>query len=124
MTCSSCEQKVKAQLLSVPEVTGVEIDLGKGTAAVTMSRHIATTSLQAALKDYPKYQLTEVETSGDKQVVNEPQRGWLNTYKPILLVFAFITGITLLVQARQGNFNRFPWEGCFYGEVFLVFFFM
>jgi copper chaperone CopZ len=59
MTCSGCQNKVESLLYKVEGLTNVTIDLAKGTADITMGRHIPTDSLQAALKDYPKYQLTE-----------------------------------------------------------------
>jgi copper chaperone CopZ len=59
MTCSGCEATVKGLLEKVNAVTNVHINLTKGEAEISMSRHVPTTDLQAALKDYPNYQLKE-----------------------------------------------------------------
>jgi copper chaperone CopZ len=57
MTCTGCQAKVKSLLEKLDGVTGVAINLEKGEAEISMSRHISTPDLQTALKDYPKYQL-------------------------------------------------------------------
>src|SRR5437868_5015449 len=115
MTCTGCQAKVQGLLSNVQHVTKVVIDLAKGQAAISMDKHVATTELQAALKDYPKYQLTENTdgrsplkggspskqpqvaksepfTEGEPPLEDAPP-SWIITYKPILLIFAYITGI-------------------------------
>jgi hypothetical protein len=79
------------------------IDLGQAEATIEMDRHVDTRDLQAALKDSPKYQLQE--KPGEIHVTEFPQlpntettRSWLATYKPILLVFAYILVITILTS--------------------------
>lgn len=105
MTCAGCQAKVQSLLSAVPAVKSVSIDLQQGEATVGMDRHIDTGDLQAALKDHPKYQLTEIQHVAAK--AHEPEeaaKSWLSTYKPILLVFAYILVITLLTShdAMQG----------------------
>jgi copper chaperone CopZ len=121
MTCSSCEQKVKDKLLRIPEVESVSIDLPTGTASITMAKHIPTPVLQDALKEYPKYQLSEAEVVHSHEQPVEETKTWFQTYKPVLLVFAFITGITVLVQAKHGGFNFLHWMDDFMGGFFIVF---
>ena len=41
MTCGSCEAKVKSALLSVNNVTAVEVSKDNNTATITMEKHIA-----------------------------------------------------------------------------------
>lgn len=108
MTCDGCVAKVSYLLKQLPEVTDVAINLENGTADVSMSSHVATPKLQQALKDYPKYQLTEaVEHTHNSDAMNvfasqpEPVKSWAETYKPILLIFGYITiisGIAALYQ--------------------------
>src|SRR5262245_35586001 len=91
MTCSGCETKVKGLLSSIPSVKNVAIDLKAGSATIEMDRHVATGTLQDALKDYPKYQLSEKTEEPEKhEEVAAPQTSWLKTYKPILLIFTYI----------------------------------
>jgi copper chaperone CopZ len=138
MTCTGCQAKVQGLLSKVPNVTQVSIDLAKGEAAISMNKHVATPELQAALKDYPKYQLTEdraplgdgspsVTTGGpfsspegEPPLEGDPS-SWLVTYKPILLIFAYITGISVLTQVYNGHFNWMHWMNYFMAGFFLVF---
>jgi copper chaperone CopZ len=124
MTCSSCQSKVQHLLSQVNGVTDVKTDLDKGEATITMSRHISTDELKNSFKDHPRYQLHEKEVP--KQTfapVNfeEEQKSWLETYKPILLIFAYITGITLIVQVWNDSFNWMQWMNHFMAGFFLVF---
>jgi copper chaperone CopZ len=50
MTCTGCQAKVHVLLSKIPYVTNVEISLAEGTADISMSEHIATPTLQDALK--------------------------------------------------------------------------
>jgi len=123
MTCTGCQAKVQGLLSKVPGVTGIKIDLAGGTADIDMGRHIPTSELQAALKDYPKYQLTGMQepVSPHTETAAEPQRSWLSTYKPILLVFAYILGGTLLIESVSGSFDGMRWMRHFMAAFFLVF---
>ncbi|MBK9958903.1 MAG: cation transporter [Chitinophagaceae bacterium] len=125
MTCGGCQAKVQGLLSKVAGVKKVSIDLAKGEATIEMDKHIATEDLKAALKDYPKYQLSEA--SYQHHVVVSPvadeeeKKSWLATYKPVLLIFAYIIGITLLVEWMQGEFIWMRWMNHFMAGFFLFF---
>ncbi len=59
MSCTGCQAKVQQLLSGVDGVDNVSVDLHSGDAVVDMKKHIPTHLLQSALKDYPKYQLSE-----------------------------------------------------------------
>lgn len=123
MTCAGCQVKVQSLLSKVDGVKKVSIDLPSETATIDMERHISTSSLQNALKDYPKYQLSE---SSDVHHQMEPSedgetRSWFQTYKPILLIFAYITTTTVLLEILKGGFNWEVWMMHFMAGFFLVF---
>jgi copper chaperone CopZ len=120
MTCEGCAAKVKKLLSSVPGVENANINLEKNEADVTMHRHIATGELQQALKDYPKYQLTEQTHHTIAAASTEETKTWFETYKPILLIFAYITGVSFLIELR-GSFNVMHWMNNFMGAFFLTF---
>ena len=120
MTCTGCQAKVQGLLSKVPGVTAVGIDLAGGKASIDMSRHIPVSELQTALKDYPKYQLSAM-VSAHAEPTTEPQAAWLATYKPILLVFAYILGGTLLVEGVSSSFEGMRWMSHFMAAFFLVF---
>jgi copper chaperone CopZ len=125
MTCSGCQAKVQSLLSSVKGVNSVAIDLSTGEASIDMREHVPTTELQTALEDHPKYQLTEANQYHNEvaspEVLPEDAKSWLNTYKPILLIFGYILGTTILVEATNGPFNWIRAMEHFMAGFFLVF---
>lgn len=123
MTCTGCQAKMQHLLSQVKGVSAVIINLEKGEAEITMEKHIATSEFQEAIKEYPKYQLSEIESQAKQNTIPAEQttKSWLETYKPILVVFSYITGITLLLQVVNGTFNWMQWMNQFMAGFFLVF---
>jgi copper chaperone CopZ len=118
MTCSSCEEKVKNLLLAVNGITDVEVSHQTGTAVISMRNHIPVAQLQDALGgDSARYKIT---AAGHPEPV-EATRTWFETYRPILLIFTFITTVTLLAQAGSGAFDGMLWMRHFMAGFFLVF---
>ena len=124
MTCGGCQAKVQGLLSRPAGVKNVSIDLAKGEATIDMDKHIATNDLKEALKDYPKYQLSEAvlqQQIADTLLAEEETKSWIETYKPILLIFGYIIGITLLVEYLNGGFAWMRWMNHFMAGFFLVF---
>jgi len=130
MTCEGCVAKVSYLLKQLPQVTNVAINLDKGQADVTMDSHVATPALQQALKDYPKYQLTEehshnVLTPAPAADVfgNTPEvaKSWTETYKPILLIFGYITVISSIAALYNDSFSGMTFMRIFMAGFFLTF---
>jgi len=124
MTCGGCLAKVQGLLSKVNGVENVQIDLAKLEATIDMERHIPTADLKEALKDYPKYQLSESNYQhhiAELPAVSEETKSWVETYKPILLIFGYITGITLLTEWVQGEFLWMRWMNHFMAGFFIVF---
>ena len=119
MTCTSCQAKVQKLLSEVEGITKAIVDWQKGEAEVSMKHHISTAALQQALKG-TRYELAEKQDTISHIVEDEP-KSWLQTYKPVLLLFAFITGISVLAQAQVAPFS---WMLCmrhFMAGFFLAF---
>jgi copper chaperone CopZ len=123
MTCSGCQSKVQQLLTAVPNVKQVDIDLQKGEAVVEMTGHVDTSTLQAALKDHPKYQLSEkaVEHHNDFLDDDEVPKTWLQTYKPILLIFAYILAVSVIAGYSNAQFHWHLAMRVFMAGFFLVF---
>lgn len=126
MTCDACIAKVSFLLKKNANVKNVEINLEKGEAEIEMSHHIPTSELRNALKDYPKYQLSEKKDSGDFSEKNifqsqEQERTWLETYKPIVLIFAYISTISLIAAFTGENFDGMTFMRIFMAGFFLTF---
>ena len=115
MTCGSCEARVKSSLLMLPGVTEVVVSKEKQTAVISMDKHIALSSFQKALDE--KYYITAIE----QNETAEQAKSWLATYKPIVLIFGYITATTLLLEYMQGDFLWMRWMNHFMAGFFLVF---
>lgn len=115
MTCSSCEAKVKSALLMVNNVTAVEVSQVAKTATITMEKHVSLSDLQKALDS--KYQISAIHHSETM----EETKSWFETYKPVLLIFFFITIVTVLIQTLNHHFDVMQWMRHFMAGFFLVF---
>ncbi len=139
MTCDGCVAKVSHLLKQLPDVTDVAIDLEAGEAEISMAKHVNTATLQHALKEYPKYQLSEtvhkhhkpINEFGDKSNIfsgskgdlteAEEQKSWLQTYKPILLIAGYITVVSSIAAASGDGFSGMMFMRVFMSGFFLTF---
>ncbi|MES2431683.1 MAG: heavy metal-associated domain-containing protein [Bacteroidota bacterium] len=124
MTCGGCEAKVKSLLSKVTGIKTINIDLAKAQAKIEMDSHIATNYLKEALQDYPKYQLTEI--LHQQQMVapiikEEEAKSWITTYKPILLIFGYITIISIIATIKHNSFDLMHGMNVFMAGFFLTF---
>lgn len=124
MTCDGCIAKVSFLLKKNPDVKNVYIDLEKDEASIEMDKHIPTSELQSALKEYPKYQLSEKNVTMNHNVFENTEidkRTWLETYKPIVLIFSYIFVISLIASFSEGFFNYMTAMRIFMAGFFLTF---
>ncbi|HEY1040283.1 MAG TPA: cation transporter, partial [Bacteroidia bacterium] len=119
MTCDSCQAKVQKILAEIEGVTDARVNWRAGEAEITMQKHISTPTLQAALKG-TKYQIAEIREN-IPHFMGEETKSWLQTYKPVLLLFVFITGISFLVQIPDSSFSWMRWMQTFMAGFFLAF---
>ena len=115
MTCSSCEAKVKSALLMVENVISVEVSKDDNSAIITMEKHIALDTLKKALPD--KYAIT----SADHNETVQQAKNWFSTYKPVLLIFFYITLVSGLVQLQNHHIDYMQWMRHFMAGFFIVF---
>lgn len=115
MTCGSCEAKVKSALLMVENVSNVEVSKENNTATITMDKHISLSEFRKVLSE--KYQISAVNHSE----MMEQTRSWFETYKPILLISAYILLVTVLIQITNPVFNWMQWMQHFMAAFFLIF---
>ncbi|MBL7997435.1 MAG: heavy-metal-associated domain-containing protein [Candidatus Kapabacteria bacterium] len=138
MTCGGCEATVTSRLQSVRGVEHVAVSHISGTAVIRSAEHIAPAVLQEALGGAAaKYGIKEAASAdiplftlpvlGQTPPVapappsSESKRTWLQTYTPLLLVFGYITLVTLLIQASRNEWNTMLWMNHFMAGFFLVF---
>ena len=102
MTCGGCENKVKSNLLVLPDVTSVEVSKDTNSAKISTDKHISLDTLQQALGGAEsKYQIAATAYSE----VPEETKSWVATYKPILIIFGYVTAISLAVSWQDGAIN-------------------
>lgn len=118
MTCGGCEAEVKSSFLQVPGILSVDVSRETKSATIEMQTHVSLQTLQTALGGKKsKYRISA--TQHNETV--EQTRSWLATYKPVLLIFAFISGTTLLTASATGTFLWIRWMNHFMAGFFLVF---
>ncbi|HSN62010.1 MAG TPA: cation transporter [Ferruginibacter sp.] len=115
MTCGNCEANVKSSLLKLPNVTEVEVSKDNQTATISMDKHIALSSFQNALDK--KYSITAMEHSE----AAEQAKSWFSTYKPILLIFVYITIVAIIAATREDTFQWMLAMNIFMAGFFLTF---
>jgi copper chaperone CopZ len=115
MTCGGCETTVRSKLLMLPDVTAVEVSKDTKTATITMEKHIALQkTLGGAAGKYQISALAHNETA-------EQAKSWFETYKPILLIFGFVTLVASIMQINNDGFDGMQFMQHFMAGFFLVF---
>jgi copper chaperone CopZ len=118
MTCGGCENKVKSNLLVLPDVTAVEVSKDTNSATISMDKHIGLDALQQALGgSESKYQISAAHHSETL----EEAKSWAETYKPILLIFGYVTAIALVVSWQDSAINFMVFMRIFMAGFFLTF---
>jgi len=123
MTCGGCVNRVKSTLADFAE--SVEVTLEPPQATLT-NLQADLGELNAALSQVGNYKLTHIDTAPEsplhKASDHTPeQQSWFATYKPLLLVFAYILLVTLAVEIVNGEFVLHRWMPNFMAGFFLVF---
>lgn len=124
MTCEGCAASVQNLIKKVPGVKSVNVSLEDHNATIEMDTHIPLSRLKQAFEAFPKYSITEIENGHADQhhgPKDEDTRTFWETYKPILILFTFLTGVTLLVEFSSSTFHLMRWMNNFMAGFFLVF---
>ncbi|HSI43501.1 MAG TPA: heavy metal-associated domain-containing protein [Methylotenera sp.] len=132
MTCGGCVARVKATLAGFAEQAEVTLDPPQATLT---GSHADIETLNKALAGVGHYQLgtlsepgnsihSSASNSTNNSIVNEePAKSWFATYYPLLLIFGFITLVTLAIQLANDDvpFDARHWMMHFMAGFFLVF---
>lgn len=102
-----------------PDILSAEVTRDPQQAVIEMSRHISTADLQQAIGN-PKYTITDSPAAHDSHMTTETTH-WFTTYKPILLIFAFITGVSAIVSYHHETIHGMQFMSAFMAGFFLVF---
>jgi len=97
ITCNGCVAKVKSKLLMHPDVTAAEVTLEGQKAVITMQKHLSVVQLQEAIGVDTKYKISADASDHSHHAMQaEETKSWLATYKPLLLIGTFISGVAFL----------------------------
>lgn len=130
MTCGSCETRVSDALRSLPEVRQATASRGQQSVTLEVTEPITAERARQAIAPLgDKYALSSVAVRAVPAHSTQPlddttttdDRTWLATYKPILLIFGYILGATLLVQLTSPTFDYMEWMRHFMAGFFLTF---
>lgn len=127
MTCEACEYKIQHVLSNVEGVKSVTPDRTNNAATIEMDKHIPTSRFQEALKPYPKYTISEkvaLPATHTMAFEEEAPKSWLATYKPLLLIFTFITGVSVITAFHAGIFEIAHFSAMHFMNHFMAGFFL
>ncbi|HEY0297942.1 MAG TPA: cation transporter [Arachidicoccus sp.] len=118
MACKSCVANVKNALQKIDGIESAEIQLNTPQATIRMARHIALPELQQALKFAGKYAISE---TGHQTINTGNSNSWLETYKPVLLLFSYIIILSVLLSVSYNGFQIMNATRFFMSGFFLAF---
>ena len=122
MTCGGCVKRVQATLADFAEnvevtldppqalLANAKADLGALNSALSKAGKYVLSIPEDALRTNIHAPLSPIDTST-----------WFATYKPLLLVFAYILLVTFSIEFTNGDFMLHRWMPNFMAGFFLVF---
>lgn len=121
MTCNSCVAKAKSALLKIGDITEAEVKLSAPQATISMQKHIPVKTLQAALQNAGNYTITEADAAMHHTTEDAKPKSWLATYKPILLIFFYISILAIILSTSSNGFHWMQAMNIFMSGFFLTF---
>jgi copper chaperone CopZ len=115
--CGGCVSKITKAL--TPLADKVEVTLNPPTATLT-NVSASLTQINKVLAKAGDYKAAQAAAS---QAIKPPEspKSWLATYQPLLIIVAYILGVSLLIETQQASFEFERWMMHFMAGFFLVF---
>jgi copper chaperone CopZ len=114
MTCSSCALIIKDAFKNIVNENKISINHITGETTIESENEIDSNKLSDALKRYPKYQIESLSLNQDKS-------SWVKTYKPVFLLFFYITGLSLIASFNNSSFDFHKAMNTFMAGFFIAF---
>jgi hypothetical protein len=114
MTCSSCALIIKDAFKDIVNENKISINHITGETTFESENEIDSNKLRDALKRYPKYQIESLSLNQDKS-------SWVKTYKPVFLLFFYITGLSLIASFNNSSFDFHKAMNTFMAGFFIAF---
>lgn len=121
MTCKNCVEKVRSELLKVEEISEADVQLENPQATITMRKHVPLSSLQTVLRKAGDYSIMEANDDTSQNSGELELKSWFETYKPILLIFLYVTLISIIAAASPDGFDLMKGMRVFMSGFFLSF---
>ena len=121
MTCTGCVAKVKSELLKMGDISEADVQLAAPQATITMQKHIPVDTLQSALQKAGNYTITGADGGMQHAAPGTVTKSWFETYKPILLIFMYVTVISVIAAASVNGFDWMKGMSVFMSGFFLSF---
>lgn len=118
MTCGGCVAKVKKTLETVPGVESAQVQLQAPEGVLSLKRNIPIEELQEKLSLVGNYNIEEIVSAPTN--IELPEKS-IATYKPLILIIAFIAGVSFFAQYPSENFSIMLWMRYFMAGFFIVF---
>lgn len=120
MTCGGCVASVKKQLESSDDITDAAVQLESPQARITFKNEIDIKALQSLVGNAGSYTISAQPPEKTIQADSLPEKS-MTTYKPLLLIVAFIAGVSVLAQFPFSAFSGMLWMRHFMAGFFIVF---
>lgn len=130
MTCGGCVSKVQETLNGFDTIQEAFVQLEYPQAVIDSKTLLDIEEINAILSEKGNYAISTKkvekkvasmpEIKQQKNVVELPEKS-LSTYKPLLLIVAFISGVSLLTQYPFNDFSGMLWMRHFMAGFFIVF---
>ncbi len=130
MTCGNCAAKVKSAFLKHPDVLAAEVSHQDGIAKVQADSKPDRNKLDQLLADAGDYHITEVAEKSTSKVESHSHTSAISeqetfstweTYKPLVLIFLFVSGVAAIAAFDAQAFSWHHWMRYFMAGFFIVF---
>jgi copper chaperone CopZ len=101
MTCGMCEAAVTKALKKISGVQVVSVNYKTKSATLEAEQPIELATIQQAIASLKHYKAVEYS----EQQVEAETISWLATYKPLLIIFSFITGVAFITAFHNQIFE-------------------
>jgi copper chaperone CopZ len=118
MTCNGCENSINKILSTIPDVKNAQASKDSGTVTFESERKVSIDEISALLPT--KYTIEQDTKENSKKDIE--LNSWFKSYKPILLVFMYLSIVSMLAAYQTSGVNKFhAWMNYFMAGFFIVF---
>jgi copper chaperone CopZ len=100
MICGMCEAAVSKELKKISGVQLVSVSYKTKSATIEAEQPIELSTIQQAIASLKHYKASHYVTPIETETAS-----WLITYKPLLLIFAFISGVAFITAFHNQIFE-------------------